>query len=83
MTLREVVERYRALAGGFGRPITLSAFGLSREDAERLFSTFDEDYHISRFFHFTLDPAAQEQAYSINSFPQSHVSLDAEIETIL
>jgi len=83
MTLREVVERYRVIAGEFGKPAALSAFGLEREDAERLFSAFDEDYHISRFFHFSLDPAAREQFYSINSFPQSHVSLDAEIETIL
>jgi hypothetical protein len=83
MTLREVVERYRAVAGGFGRPVALSAFGLEREETERLFSIFDEDYHISRFFHFTLDAANPGGAYSINAFPQSHVSLDAEIETIL
>jgi len=83
MTLREVVERYRDVAGGFGRPVALSAFGLGRDETEKLFGTFDEDYHISRFFHFTLDPASQEDAWSINSFPQSHVSLDAEIETIL
>ena len=82
-TLREIVERYRTLAGAFGKPVALSAFGLEREQAERLFSSFDEDYHISRFFHFTLDPASQEKAGSINSFPQSHVALDAEIETIL
>jgi hypothetical protein len=83
MTLREVVQRYRVLAGEFGKPVALSAFGLKRDETERLFGAFDEDYHISRFFHFTLDPAAQDQAFAINSFPQSHVSLDAEIETIL
>ena len=83
MTLREVVERYRSLAGGFGKPVALRAFGLEREGDERLFTAFDEDYHISRFFHFTLAPVAPADSYSINSFPQSHVSLDAEIETIL
>jgi hypothetical protein len=83
MTLREVVERYRSLAGGFGRPVALSAFGLGREETERLFSAFDEDYHISRFFYLSLEPAGPGDAYSINSFPQSHVSLDADIETIL
>jgi hypothetical protein len=83
MTLRELVERYRGLAGGFGRSVALSAFGLDRDETERLFSAFDEDYHISRFFHFTLDPAGQGENYSINSFPQSHVSLDTEIEAIL
>ncbi len=83
MTLREVVERYRALAGGFGKPVALGAFGLPREEGEKLFGAFDEDYHISRFFHFTLEPAAQGDAWSINSFPQTHVSIDTEIETIL
>ena len=83
LTLGEVVERYRALAGGYGRPLALSAFGLVRDETERLFSDFDEDYHISRYFHFTLDPASPGDAYSINSFPQSHVSLDAEVEAIL
>jgi hypothetical protein len=83
LTLREIVERYRALGGAFGKPVALSAFGLEREQTERLFSSLDEDYHISRFFHFTLDAAAQGAAYSINSFPQSHLSLDAEIESIL
>jgi hypothetical protein len=83
MTLRELVERYKAAAGGFGRAIPLSAFGMEREAAEAFFSALDEDYHISRFLHFTLDAASQGSAWSINSFPQSHVSLDAEIETIL
>ena len=80
--LREVVERYCNLAGDFGKPAALRAFGLDRQTTERLFSAFDEDYHISRFFHFTLDPAAAER-YSINAFPQSHISMDAEIESIL
>ena len=57
MNLRELVEKYRALAGGFGRPLPLAAFGLARPETERLFGVFDEDYHISRFFHFSLDPA--------------------------
>jgi hypothetical protein len=83
MTLRELVQRYLALAGSFGWPVALGAFGLGRDETERLFGSFDEDYHISRFFHFTLDPASPDEAWSINSFPQSHVSLDPEIETIL
>jgi hypothetical protein len=83
-TLRDIVERYRALASGFGQPLALGEFALSRPETERVFGMFDEDYHISRFFHFTLDPAFEpEGAYQINGFPQSHVSLDAEIETIL
>jgi hypothetical protein len=77
------VERYRALAGRFGKPVALSAFGLLRQDGEELFSALDEDYHISRFVHFTLDSAAPDEVWSINSFPQSHVSLDEEIQAIL
>jgi hypothetical protein len=86
MTLREAVEKYRSLAGGFGRPVALAAFGLTREEAERAFAVFDEDYHISRFFHFTLDPALAARPadiFQINGFPQSHVSLDPEILSIL
>ena len=85
-SLRDVIEKYRQLAGGFGRPVALAAFGLSPEEAERVFGIFDEDYHISRFFHFSLQPAAAgrpAQNYRINGFPQSHVALDAEIESIL
>ena len=86
LSLRDVVEKYRQLTGGFGKPLALAAFGLSAEETERVFGIFDEDYHISRFFHFSTQPAAAERAaqtYRINGFPQSHVALDAEIESIL
>jgi hypothetical protein len=81
MTLRELVERYRTLAGRFGEPVALTAFGLTAVETERVFSSYDEDYHISRFFHFSDAGAAAE--FSINGIPATHVSLDAEIETIL
>lgn len=89
LTLRELVDRYRAVAGEFGRPVALSAFGLNQAETERLFSAFDEDYHISRFFHFTEEPSrvgpsdASSTTYSINGFPATHVSLDSEIESLL
>jgi hypothetical protein len=85
-SLRDVVAKYRQLAGGFGRPLALAAFGFSPEETERVFGIFDEDYHISRFFQFSLQPAADDRSistYRINGFPQSHVALDAEIESIL
>ncbi len=78
--LPELVDRYRALAGGFGIPVALPAFGLAPAETERLFSSFDEDYHISRFFHFIESDGAR---FSINGIPATHVSLDPEIETIL
>ncbi len=80
MALGDLVRLYRSHAGNFGAPAALSAFGLTAAETERLFSAYDEDYHISRFFHFS---EAGGQKFSINGFPATHVSLDAEIETIL
>lgn len=80
MHLRGVVEKYLALAGGYGKPAPLAGFGLGKEQTERLFSIFDEDYHISRFFHFSN---AGGEAFEINGFSHTHVSLDADIQTIL
>jgi hypothetical protein len=80
MPLRELVDRYRLLAGEFGKPASLAAFQLSAPETERLFSAYDEDYHISRFFHFTQ---AEGSRFSINGIPATHVSLDAEIASIL
>jgi hypothetical protein len=78
--LRELVDRYRALAVDFGQPVPLSAFGLNVAETEQLFSGYDEDYHISRFFHFS---EAEGEKFSINGIPATHVSLDAEIQSIL
>jgi hypothetical protein len=80
MSLRDLVALYRSLAGEFGNPVALSLFQLTPAETERLFSGYDEDYHISRFFHFS---EAAGGKYSINGIPATHVSLDAEIETIL
>ncbi len=79
MSLSALVAHYRSLAQ-FGAPVALSSFSLSREETERLFSSYDEDYHISRFFHFSDSGGAQ---FSINGILATHVSLDAEIQTIL
>jgi hypothetical protein len=80
MPLHELVDTYRSLAGEFGKAVALSAFSLTRAETERLLSGYDEDYHISRFFHFS---EAQGEAFSINGIPTTHVSIDAEIQTIL
>jgi len=80
MSLQELVKRYLALAGRFGLPVALSSFSLSAPETERVFSGYDEDYHISRFFHFTEEFGTK---YSIDGVPATHVSLDPEIETIL
>jgi hypothetical protein len=80
MPLRELVQLYRSQAKNFGEPVALYHFGLTAQETERLFSGYDEDYHISRFFHFS---EAGGEPFSINGIPATHVSLDPEIETIL
>jgi hypothetical protein len=80
MNLREVVERYAALAGSFGNPVALSAFGLSEQETRNLFSAFDEDYHISRFLHFSR---ADGRAYAISGEAVTHVAIDPAIESLL
>ena len=80
MPLRELVDRYLSVAMNFGIPVELSGFALSHSETERLFSSYDEDYHISRFFHFSQGAGAP---FSINGFPATHVAIDAEIQSIL
>jgi hypothetical protein len=79
LTLRQLVDQYLLLAGGFGAPVALSAFQLSREETERLFSSFDEDYHISRFFHFS---EVEGVKFLIDRIPATHVSIDPEVNSI-
>ena len=80
MELKEVVGKYLAVAGGYGKTVPLDSLGLSREDVESVFNAFDEDYHISRYFHFQ---SAAGAGYKISGFPQSHLSIDADIQAIL
>ncbi len=80
MLLRDLVRSYRSLAGKFGEPVALSGFGLTKAETERLFSGYDEDYHISRFFQFSETTGDK---FSINGIPATHVTIDAEIQTIL
>lgn len=80
MPLPQLVETYRSLAGDFGKPAPLSGFSMTHTETEALFSGYDEDYHISRFFHFS---EAGGEIFSINGIPASHVSIDSEVQTIL
>jgi hypothetical protein len=88
MNLKETVEKYLALVGEFGAPVPLAAFGLEREETEKHFSALEEDYHISRFLQFSLDPKTEAGGgpivvYQINGFPQTHLAMQAEIQEIL
>ena len=80
MPLRELVDRYLSVAVSFGIPVALSSFALDHSETERLFSSYDEDYHISRFFHFSQDTG---ERFLIDGFPATHVAIDAEIQSIL
>jgi hypothetical protein len=80
MNLREIVEKYLAIAGGYGRSAALADFGLDRAQTELFFAAFDEDYHISRYFHLSR---VSGTAYTINGFEHTHVSIDAEIQEVL
>jgi hypothetical protein len=80
MNLRGIVEKYLALAGGYGGAAALADFGFNREETERVFAAFDEDYHISRYFHFSRVTGT---AYTINGFDHTHVSIDSEIQDVL
>jgi hypothetical protein len=84
MELDEIVQKYLAAAGTYGKQVPLGSLALSKEAIEDVFSAFDEDYHISRFFHFTCEGGAGLQStYQINGFPQTHVSIDSEVQSIL
>lgn len=80
MSLKQIVEKYLAIAGGFTFLAPLADFGLERGDVERIFSALDEDYHISRFFHFSQ---VSGTAYLIDGFEQTHISIDADIQSVL
>ncbi|HTV58517.1 MAG TPA: hypothetical protein VMJ93_06565 [Verrucomicrobiae bacterium] len=80
MRLRELVEKYLTVGGGYGRAVAIASFGLPHDEAERVFSALDDDYQISRFFHFTKSAG---EAYGVSGYPQTHLSIDAEIQTAL
>jgi hypothetical protein len=80
MTLREIVDKYLSIAGGFAFLAPIADFGLEQSEAERVFGAFDEDYHISRYLHFSQ---VSGPTYSINGFQQTHVSIDEDVQSIL
>jgi len=80
MTLREVVDRYNALAGRPGEPVPLSDFGLPRDETAALFNSLDEDYHISRYLHFSR---SEGQRYSISGDSVTHVAIDTAVTAVL
>jgi len=80
LTLREIVDRYLTVAGSFGQPVALSAFHLSPAEIQALFSILDEDYHLSRFLHFSN---VAGETYIISGEAVTHLSIDPTIKSIL
>jgi hypothetical protein len=80
LDLKQIVEKYLAIAGGFTFLAPLADFGLRKSEVERIFGALDEDYHISRYLHFTQ---VSGPAYNINGFEQTHISIDEEIQSDL
>lgn len=81
ISLAELVQLYRSKADGFGQAVPLSAFHFTPEEIERVFSSYEEDYHIGRFFHFSEVDGGT--SYLINGVTVTHVSLDSEINSVL
>lgn len=80
LTLRELVDRYDFLARQSGEPVALSAFGLGDDETRDVFTAFDDDYHISRFFHFSSEAG---KSYVIRGEPATHLLMDLTIRTLL
>ncbi len=80
MLLSDLLKKYLVLAGSYGKSVPISALGYSRAETEKAFDALDEDYHISRFFHFRNEGG---EVYQINGFPQTHISIESEIQSIL
>jgi hypothetical protein len=79
MTLRELVDRYDHLAHQCGEPVALAAFSLSDQETQSLFTTFDDDYHISRFFHFSN---GEGKSFAICGEAATHLLIDPAIRAL-
>lgn len=90
MELATGVKKYLEIAGGFNRLAHLSRFGLARDEAEKTFSSWDEDYQISRYMALSRERDEEltafpegERVYFINGFECSHVSFHPDVEKLL
>ncbi len=72
LELKAVVQKYVAVAGGYGKTVSLESLGFSREEIESVFSAFDEDYHISRFFPFSVRRRGRLQNQRISAVARLH-----------
>jgi hypothetical protein len=78
--LKQMVDRYNSVVAKFGDETPLASFGLQPQETETLFNVMDEDYHISRFLHFSK---REGTSYLISGSEATHVSIDPAIQSIL
>lgn len=90
MDLAAAVKKYLEIAGGFGRPVHLSQFGLSKAETENIISAWDEDYQISRYMLLSREKdealalfSPDARVYIINGFECSHLTFHADIQKLL
>ena len=90
MDLADAVKRYLEAAGGFDQPLHLSKIGLTKPDIEQIFSTWDEDYQISRFMLLSRAPdeeledfPADLRTFRINDYEYTHVTLREGIKEFI
>jgi len=90
MDLATAVKKYLELAGGFARSLHLSRFALPKNEIEKTFSEWDEDYQISRYMMLSRerDEALtsfpdNERVYLINGFECSHVTFHQDIQKLM
>lgn len=80
LNLKEVVERYCKLSGKFCVPVPLAGFDLGVEETTAVFTSLDEDYHISRFFHFTK---VAGKCFEVSGERVTHIAIEEGIKTLL
>jgi len=90
MDLAAFVKKYAELSGGSGGAVHLSEFGLCKMEMEKVISTFDDDYQISRYMVLSREPdedlvsyPPDARVYSINGFEVSHVSIAPGIRKVV
>jgi len=90
MDLATAVKKYLELAGEFGRSLHLSRFALPKNEIEKMFSEWDEDYQISRYMILSREKDEalisfpdNERIYFINGFECSHVTFHQDIQKLM
>jgi hypothetical protein len=90
MNLAACIKRYLEVAGGFGRPVHLSQFGLPKAEIEKLVSAWDEDYQISRYLLLSREEAGslasfppEARVFLINGFECTHLAFHPDIQKLV